>query len=154
MRFSEEVRNTTQDPARTCKWHARNGWKGENEMLDGGRKRLHSWVEGKVRWREEKRGKSSGEYLGCAKPPNPNQATQPVIKQETKDKMRTGTTEVWGAPGSATHPFVNSWKFGGHVKDKQWYPPWMLKQLSDAEQVWLPAAHSSISENHTERGQG
>lgn len=54
-----------------------------------------------------------------------------------------------------SHPHDACRKFGGHVKDRQRNPPWMLKQLSDTEQVWLPVAHSSMSENKGEtRRQG
>lgn len=38
------------------------------------------------------------------------------------------------------------------MKDRQRNPPWMLKQLSDTEQLWLPAAHSSMSGGKKNRG--
>lgn len=120
--------------------------------LVGGRREAHAWTDAQRKWTErfhqtpEDKNKSMPKSVphhrrsGKVQKSGQTRVIYHARPKENRHFFGSQPTET------GTHPLATSWKFSGQVKDKQRNPPWMLKQLSEAEQVWIPAAHSSMSE--------
>lgn len=64
------------------------------------------------------------------------------------------TTELQHGYYCSGHTYISDTflQLEGHSKDRQRKLPWMLQQDSAAEQLWVPIAHSSISEEKKSKG--